>query len=89
MALVALGKNTMFLPALLAYKSSLPLSQRSHSLSLSLWGAAPGDLLEISTNVRRMFDVAADPIAIGEVLSADSLLRPLLRQSPGLRVPGS
>jgi len=64
-------------------------SQRPQALSLSVYGAAPSDLLEISTTVRRMFDVAADPIAIGDVLSADSLLLPLLQQRPGLRVPGS
>jgi AraC family transcriptional regulator of adaptative response / DNA-3-methyladenine glycosylase II len=65
------------------------LSPRPHALSLRVCGAAPSDLLEISTNVRRMFDLAADPVAIGEVLSADSLLLPLLKQNPGLRIPGS
>lgn len=63
--------------------------QTAQALSLNVSGAAPSDLLEIATTARRMFDVAADPITIGDVLSVDPLLRPLLEQWPGLRVPGA
>lgn len=37
---------------------------------------------------RRLLDLDADPVAVSEVLSADPLLAPLVRQRPGLRVPG-
>jgi AraC family transcriptional regulator of adaptative response / DNA-3-methyladenine glycosylase II len=37
---------------------------------------------------RRLLDLDADPIAIGEVLSADPLLGPLVREVPGQRLPG-
>jgi AraC family transcriptional regulator of adaptative response / DNA-3-methyladenine glycosylase II len=37
---------------------------------------------------RRLLDLDADPIAIGEVLGADDLLAPLVRDVPGQRLPG-
>jgi len=37
---------------------------------------------------RRLLDLDADPIAIGEVLGADPLLAPLVREVPGVRLPG-
>jgi AraC family transcriptional regulator of adaptative response / DNA-3-methyladenine glycosylase II len=37
---------------------------------------------------RRLLDLDADPIAIGEVLGADPLLAPLVREVPGMRLPG-
>ena len=39
--------------------------------------------------VRRVFDLSADPRAIGEHLSTDALLAPLIARRPGLRVPGA
>jgi AraC family transcriptional regulator of adaptative response / DNA-3-methyladenine glycosylase II len=39
--------------------------------------------------VRRLFDVDADPAAIAATLSRDRMLAPLLRQRPGVRVPGA
>ena len=47
--------------------------------------ALPGVL----ARVRRVFDLSADPEAIGRDLSADPLLRPLVAGRPGLRLPGS
>jgi hypothetical protein len=47
--------------------------------------ALPGVL----ARVRRVFDLSADPEAIGRDLSADPLLRPLVAVRPGLRLPGS
>ena len=38
--------------------------------------------------IRRLFDVAADPLAIGETLSRDRALRAAVRACPGRRVPG-
>jgi AraC family transcriptional regulator of adaptative response / DNA-3-methyladenine glycosylase II len=37
---------------------------------------------------RLMFDLDADPRAVGEVLSADVVLAPVVAARPGLRVPG-
>ena len=38
--------------------------------------------------IRRVFDLGADPLAIGRHLAADRLLAPLAAARPGLRVPG-
>lgn len=56
-------------------------------VELDLEDAADAD--EALARVRRLFDVDTDPIAIAEVLGADPLLRPLVRERPGLRVPGA
>ena len=58
-----------------------------HALRLELHGAAASTLPEIVARLRRMFDLDADPDAIGSVLSADRRLAPLLRKRPGLRIP--
>ena len=46
--------------------------------------ALPGVL----ARVRRVFDLSADPEAIGRDLSTDPVLRPLVEARPGLRLPG-
>jgi AraC family transcriptional regulator, regulatory protein of adaptative response / DNA-3-methyladenine glycosylase II len=43
----------------------------------------------VIARVRRLFDLAADPLAIGEHLSKDANLAPLVAARPGLRVPGA
>ena len=50
-----------------------------------------GDLRDLSSAVersRRLIDADCDPIAVDDELGGDSLLAPLVRQRPGLRVPG-
>lgn len=47
--------------------------------------ALPG----IVQRIRRVFDLSADPIAIGNQLAEDPLLAPLVHARPGLRVPGA
>ena len=47
----------------------------------------PRDLGSAVQRCRRLLD--ADPVAVAETLGADSLLRPLVKRSPGQRVPGS
>jgi AraC family transcriptional regulator of adaptative response / DNA-3-methyladenine glycosylase II len=42
----------------------------------------------IVRRIRRVFDLSADPIVIGKQLADDALLAPLVRQRPGLRMPG-
>ncbi|HVO50916.1 MAG TPA: DNA-3-methyladenine glycosylase [Thermoanaerobaculia bacterium] len=60
---------------------------RSHSLSMEFpaWAGAEG----LSSRARRLFDLSANPRAIGRVLSKDPLLAPLVARRPGLRVPGA
>jgi AraC family transcriptional regulator of adaptative response / DNA-3-methyladenine glycosylase II len=43
----------------------------------------------IIARVRRVFDLSADPTAIGEHLAKDPALAPLVAARPGLRVPGA
>ncbi len=42
----------------------------------------------IIARIRRMFDLSAEPGAIGAALSSDPVLAPLVSARPGLRVPG-
>ncbi len=43
----------------------------------------------IIARIRRVFDLAADPVAIGAHLSRDPMLAPHVAARPGLRVPGA
>jgi len=43
----------------------------------------------IIARIRRVFDLAADPVTIGEHLSLDPVLAPLVAARPGLRAPGA
>jgi AraC family transcriptional regulator of adaptative response / DNA-3-methyladenine glycosylase II len=43
----------------------------------------------IIARLRRQFDLAADPLSIAAHLRADPTLAPLLKQRPGLRLPGA
>jgi AraC family transcriptional regulator of adaptative response / DNA-3-methyladenine glycosylase II len=45
-------------------------------------------LRDTVARIRRLFDVAADPSAIGAALARDPRLRPAVRACPGRRVPG-
>jgi AraC family transcriptional regulator of adaptative response / DNA-3-methyladenine glycosylase II len=58
------------------------------ALELRVFGAVPAELFRISSNARRVFDVAADPKTICEVFGRDELLAPLVAADPGLRIPG-
>jgi AraC family transcriptional regulator, regulatory protein of adaptative response / DNA-3-methyladenine glycosylase II len=46
-------------------------------------------LPEILARLRRIFDLAADPLAIAAQLSEDPVMAPLVAERPGLRVPGA
>jgi AraC family transcriptional regulator of adaptative response / DNA-3-methyladenine glycosylase II len=61
---------------------------RESSLLLQIHLRAPADLLRITRRARRLFDLDADPAAIGKELGRDPLLRRSLARRPGLRVPG-
>ena len=43
----------------------------------------------IIARVRRLFDLGAEPLAIAEAFKSDPVLAPLVRERPGLRVPGA
>ena len=58
------------------------------ALQLKLHCPEPQQMLHIVGRLRRMFDLDADPQAIGENLRTDRLLKPMLRKHPGLRLPG-
>ena len=47
------------------------------------------DVGALAARARQLFDLEADPAAIGEALSADPALAPLIAARPGLRVPGA
>ena len=59
------------------------------ALELSIRGGEPSDLLPLQSQVRRMFDLAADPTRIAAVLSRDPLLRSHTARYPGLRIAGT
>ena len=46
-------------------------------------------LAGLAERCRAVFDVAADPVGIAESLGGDPTLGPLVRDRPGLRVPGA
>lgn len=50
---------------------------------------ALADLGALLARVRRLFDLDADPIAVDAALSQHDELRPLVRDIPGVRVPGA
>jgi AraC family transcriptional regulator of adaptative response / DNA-3-methyladenine glycosylase II len=60
-----------------------------NELRLRVVGAPATALLSLTTRVRRVFDLAADPATIGAALRGDALLGPLVRRRPGLRIPGA
>ncbi|HEX4649654.1 MAG TPA: AlkA N-terminal domain-containing protein [Steroidobacteraceae bacterium] len=59
------------------------------ALELRVTGAAPAALLQLASRARRVFDLAADPARIGLELATDGLVGPLVRERPGLRIPGA
>ncbi len=51
--------------------------------------ATLADLSTLVSRVRRFLDLDADSLAIDEALSADPTFAPLVRATPGIRLPGS
>jgi AraC family transcriptional regulator of adaptative response / DNA-3-methyladenine glycosylase II len=66
----------------------IELEPQAAQLVVRLWLDDVRDLGAAVERCRRLFDVDADPDAIGAVLCADPLLAPLVSAHPGLRVPG-
>jgi AraC family transcriptional regulator, regulatory protein of adaptative response / DNA-3-methyladenine glycosylase II len=65
------------------------LLEGANALELRVRGAPPGALFQLSSSARRMFDLAADPALIVQSFRTDALLGPLVRERPGLRIPGA
>ena len=65
-----------------------PLPGRD-ALRLSVRGAPAAALFQIATAARRVFDLSADPALVAAGLEPDTLLRPLVRRRPGIRIPGT
>ncbi len=57
-------------------------------LRVAIPAAASASSADILARLRRLFDLDADPEPIDEHLSRQSLLAPLVRAAPGIRVPG-
>jgi AraC family transcriptional regulator of adaptative response / DNA-3-methyladenine glycosylase II len=60
-----------------------------HALTATIRFPTVTALPIIVDRIRRIFDLGADPAAIGGHLSADEYLAPLVAARPGLRVPGA
>lgn len=56
---------------------------------LTVHGAGTRSLLPVVQRVRGIFDLDASPDDIARVLSQDRFLKPLLKNKPGIRVPGA
>ena len=78
---------------------SVAVEQRAESLSRTKRGVAyltcnlslddQRDFVAAVARARRLLDLDADPVAVTTLLGADPLMAPLVKERPGLRVPGS
>jgi DNA-3-methyladenine glycosylase II len=62
---------------------------KKHCIVATIDGAASRHADALAAPIARMFDLHADPKAIGASLAADPWLAPLVAAVPGLRVPGA
>jgi AraC family transcriptional regulator, regulatory protein of adaptative response / DNA-3-methyladenine glycosylase II len=60
-----------------------------HALGLTIEFEDSAALFHIVERIRTMFDLNADPGKIARALRADELLAPMVRATPGMRVPGA
>ena len=67
----------------------IELSHSGPEVILEILHPRADSLLGIVSRVRRLCDLDADPIAISACFGCDSLLRPLVKARPGLRIPGA
>jgi AraC family transcriptional regulator of adaptative response / DNA-3-methyladenine glycosylase II len=63
------------------------LRPESDHVACRLWLTDLRDLGIATSRCRWLLDLDADPMAVDEALSGDLLLRPLVRRTPGRRVP--
>ena len=67
----------------------LSVSQSGNQLVCAVQGGSTSSLMRIMRKVRLMFDVDAVPEEINSVLRQDRVMRGLVKQRPGLRLPGA
>lgn len=60
-----------------------------HALAVSIHHPNIAALPGMIARIRRLFDLASDPVAIDAALARDERLAPLVAARPGLRVPGA
>lgn len=63
--------------------------RHEHALEVEISDSLLPALLSVRSAVRRMFDLDAEPAAIAQHFASDSIMGPLVRRTPGLRLPGS
>jgi AraC family transcriptional regulator, regulatory protein of adaptative response / DNA-3-methyladenine glycosylase II len=68
---------------------SVEPDEREPALCVTIHFPRIASLANIVRRVRCIFDLSADPLAIGHDLAQDPLLAPLVARRPGLRVPGA
>ncbi len=61
----------------------------THTILVHAQLSGPDDLELLVQRCRQVFDLDADPAAIGQILAGDPVLAPLVALRPGLRVPGT
>lgn len=64
-------------------------ARESHTILVHAQLSNTDDLSLLIERCRQVFDLDADPATIGQILSADPVLEPLVALRPGLRVPGT
>src|SRR5690606_1053568 len=60
-----------------------------HALRATISSSLSPQLMEVLARLRALFDLDARPDVVRTHLGNDPLLRPLVAQRPGLRVPGA
>jgi AraC family transcriptional regulator, regulatory protein of adaptative response / DNA-3-methyladenine glycosylase II len=60
-----------------------------HQVQLDVRDAEATDVDPVERSARRLLDLDADPAVVDAALAADPRLRPLIRATPGIRVPGA
>ena len=68
--------------------ADLPAGSGTGFVAAEFWLHDLRDTAAASERVRRLLDADCDPTAVDAQLGADPLLGPLVRATPGLRVPG-
>jgi AraC family transcriptional regulator of adaptative response / DNA-3-methyladenine glycosylase II len=66
-----------------------PSARHDAALEVEISDSLVPALLPVRAAVRRMFDLDAEPETLAEHFAADAIIGPLVRQRPGIRLPGS
>ena len=67
----------------------IELTAERHQVRLRILGEDGGDPSALVRSARRLLDLDADPSTVDAALSTDPVLRPLVRATPGIRLPGT